>query len=128
MADARTSSHGPQAGFVHEALMYRDDAEFDAAMHAFLQEAAAASEPVMIALPGSHLRHVRETLGDAIFDGISGSPLGDLSGLIQDPGERGFGPLSGGLNGVPAPLGTELACLVNVVYLQGGGGSLPNGL
>ncbi len=65
MADARTSSHSPSPGFVHEALIYRDEAEFDAAMHAFLQEAAAAGEPVLVALPGPHLERVREALGDA---------------------------------------------------------------
>ncbi len=64
MADARTSSHSPTAGFVHEALMYRDEAEFDSAMHAFLEEAAAAGEPVLVALPGGHLARVRATLGD----------------------------------------------------------------
>ncbi len=64
MADARASSHSPRAGFVHEALIYRDEAEFDAAMHLFLQEAAAAGEPVLVALPGPHLEHVREALGD----------------------------------------------------------------
>lgn len=60
MADARTSSHSHMAGFVHEALMYRDEAELDAAMHEFLQEAAAAGEPVLMALPGAHLSHARE--------------------------------------------------------------------
>lgn len=70
-----------------------------------------------------------ETIGDAVADGIMGSPLGDLNGLIQDPGENGgFGPVSQPLSSAPAPVGTELACAVNVVYLQGGGGNLPNGL
>lgn len=68
MADARTSSHNPAAGFVHEALMYRDEAEFDAAVHAFLREAAAAGEPVLVALPGPHLEHVREALADEMTD------------------------------------------------------------
>ena len=36
--------------------------EFEAAVHAFLQEAAAAGEPVLVALPGRHLAHVREAL------------------------------------------------------------------
>ena len=35
MADACTSPHSPTAGFVHEALIYRDETEFDAAMHAW---------------------------------------------------------------------------------------------
>jgi anti-sigma regulatory factor (Ser/Thr protein kinase) len=68
MTDARTSSHSPSPGFVHEALMYRDEAEFDAAMHKFLQEAAAAGEPVLVALPGPHLEHVRRGLEDMMAD------------------------------------------------------------
>jgi anti-sigma regulatory factor (Ser/Thr protein kinase) len=68
MVDARTSSHSPGHGLVHEALIYHDEAEFDAAMHAFLHEAAAAGEPVLVALPGPHLDRVRETLGDAVAD------------------------------------------------------------
>ncbi|MGH2896050.1 MAG: anti-sigma factor RsbA family regulatory protein [Solirubrobacteraceae bacterium] len=55
-------------GFVHEALIYRDEGEFDAAMHTFLQEAAAAGEPVLVALPGPHLDHVRQALGHATTD------------------------------------------------------------
>lgn len=66
MADARTSSHSPGPLFVHEALMYRDEAEFDAAMHAFLQDAVAAGEPVLFALPGPHLEHVRRMLDGAM--------------------------------------------------------------
>jgi anti-sigma regulatory factor (Ser/Thr protein kinase) len=68
MVDARTSSHSPRAGFVHEALIYRGEAEFDAAMHAFLQEAAAAGDPVMIALPGPRLRYVREALATPLAE------------------------------------------------------------
>jgi anti-sigma regulatory factor (Ser/Thr protein kinase) len=68
MADARASSHGSRAGFVHEALMYRNEAELDAAMHAFLQDAAVAGEPVLVALPGPHLDHVRASLGDVMAD------------------------------------------------------------
>lgn len=68
MADARTSFHSPGAAFVHEALVYRDEAEFDAAMHEFLQEAAAAGEPVLFALPGRHLEQVRGMLDDATSD------------------------------------------------------------
>jgi anti-sigma regulatory factor (Ser/Thr protein kinase) len=82
MAEARTPPHGPTAGFVHEALMYRDEAEFDAAMHAFLQEAASAGEPVMVALPGPHLRHARETLGDAMTD----AQLEDVAKVGRNPG------------------------------------------
>ena len=68
MDDERTSSHGPSPGFVHEALMYRDVAEFDGAMHAFLQEAATAGEPVLVALPGPHLEHAQQALGEAMAD------------------------------------------------------------
>jgi anti-sigma regulatory factor (Ser/Thr protein kinase) len=82
MADARTPSHSPTAGFVHEALIYRDESEFDAAMHAFLQEAAAVGEPVLVALPGPHLKHVREALGDEMAD----ARLEDLEQVGRNPG------------------------------------------
>ena len=68
MTDARTSSHSPTPGFVHEALMYRDEAELVAAVHEFLQEAAAAGEPVLVALPGRHLEHLRRALKDTTAD------------------------------------------------------------
>ncbi|HEU5035142.1 MAG TPA: hypothetical protein VFT62_10365 [Mycobacteriales bacterium] len=60
-----------------------------------------------------------ETIGDAVADGILGSPLGNVGGLVQDP--HANGPLSGPLaQNIPAPLGTELGCLVNVVDLPPG--------
>ena len=62
MVDERTSSHSPAAGFVHEALIYRDEAEFDAAMQGFLHAAAAAGEPVLFALPAGHLERVRDRM------------------------------------------------------------------
>jgi anti-sigma regulatory factor (Ser/Thr protein kinase) len=82
MADARTSSHSPMSGLVHEALIYRDEAEFDTAMHAFLQEAAAAGEPVLVALPGPHLQHVRDALGDVMAD----ARVEDLEQVGRNPG------------------------------------------
>lgn len=48
--------------------MYRDEAELDAAMHAFLQDAAAAGEPVLVALPAARVEHVREQLGDVMAE------------------------------------------------------------
>jgi anti-sigma regulatory factor (Ser/Thr protein kinase) len=64
MVDKRTSSHRPAPGFVHEALIYRDEAEFDAAMQEFLHAADAAGEPVLFALPAGHLERVRDRLVD----------------------------------------------------------------
>ncbi|HEX3976989.1 MAG TPA: sensor histidine kinase [Solirubrobacteraceae bacterium] len=82
MADARTSSHSPRAGFVHEALIYRDEAELDAAVQAFLREAAAVGEPVLVALPGPHLQHMREALGEEMAD----ARLEDLEQVGRNPG------------------------------------------
>jgi anti-sigma regulatory factor (Ser/Thr protein kinase) len=45
--------------------MYRGEAEFQEFVQAFLQDAAAASEPVLVALPGRHLERVRQTAGDS---------------------------------------------------------------
>jgi anti-sigma regulatory factor (Ser/Thr protein kinase) len=81
MDDARTSSHGPRPGFVHEAFMYRDLAEFEGAMHAFLQEAAAAGEPVLVALPGPHLEHAQQALGEA----MAGARCEDLREVGRNP-------------------------------------------
>ena len=66
---------------MHEALIYRDEAEFDAAMHAFLQEAAAAGEPVLVALPGPHLEHAREALADVMAD----ARLEDAEQVARNP-------------------------------------------
>jgi anti-sigma regulatory factor (Ser/Thr protein kinase) len=67
MVDERPSSHSPDAGFVHEALIYRDEVEYDAAMQEFLHDAAAAGEPVLLALPAAHLERVRERIaGDGV--------------------------------------------------------------
>ncbi len=66
---------------MHEALIYHDEAEFDAALHTFLQEAAAAGEPVLVALPGRHLDHVREALGDA----MAGARCADLEQVARNP-------------------------------------------
>jgi anti-sigma regulatory factor (Ser/Thr protein kinase) len=82
MTDARASSHSPNAGLVHEALIYHDEAEFDAAVHAFMQEAAAAGEPVLVALPGPQLRRVRETFGDLMAD----ARVEDLEQVARNPG------------------------------------------
>jgi len=77
MAELRASSQSPVPGLVHEALIYLDEAEFVAAMHAFLQEAAAVDEPVLIALPGPHLDHVREALA-ADMEGVRCQDVGQL--------------------------------------------------
>jgi anti-sigma regulatory factor (Ser/Thr protein kinase) len=82
MADARTSPQSPLPGLVHEALIYRDEAEFDAAMHEFLQEAAAAGEPVLIALPGRHLDHVQ----DALAGVMDGARCQDVEQVGRNPG------------------------------------------
>jgi hypothetical protein len=81
MVKARTSADSPSPGLVHEALMYHDEAEFDAAMHAFLHEAAAAGEPVLVALPGPHLHRVRESFGDAMAD----TRCEDLEQVARNP-------------------------------------------
>jgi anti-sigma regulatory factor (Ser/Thr protein kinase) len=63
MADERTTSHTVETGFVHEAVMYRDESEFDAAIEDFMRAAAAADEPVLVALPAVRLNRVRRHMG-----------------------------------------------------------------
>jgi anti-sigma regulatory factor (Ser/Thr protein kinase) len=90
MVDERTSSHTANPGFVHEALIYRDEAEFDAALQEFLHEAAAAGEPVLVALPATHLERVRhEMTGDSVrarFEEVEqvGRNPSCLLGLIEE--------------------------------------------
>jgi anti-sigma regulatory factor (Ser/Thr protein kinase) len=49
---------------VHEMLLYRGEAEFHASVQEFLQDAADALEPVLVALPGARLERVRQACGD----------------------------------------------------------------
>lgn len=65
--------HGPmtapsQAGFVHEALLYHDDAELRDALREFVVEAAGAGEAVLVALPGEHLSNLQAELAHAAPD------------------------------------------------------------
>ena len=68
MADEYTSAQTIEFGFVHEAFMYRDESEFDAAMQEFLQAAAAAGEPVLVALPAARLERVRRRMADEVLE------------------------------------------------------------
>ena len=52
------------AGFLHEALFYRDDDDFLAAVLPFLREGLAADEVVAVLEPGPRLQLVRDALGD----------------------------------------------------------------
>lgn len=67
MDDKRTSSHTMGTGFVHEALIYRGESDFDAAVQEFVHAAAAADEPVLFVLPAAHLERVRERVADAVL-------------------------------------------------------------
>jgi anti-sigma regulatory factor (Ser/Thr protein kinase) len=61
--------------------MYRGEAEFREAVLDFLRQAAAAQEPVLVALPGSHLATVRDELGEAAF----GSRFEDIEEVGRNP-------------------------------------------
>lgn len=47
----------------HLALFYRDEAEYVAQVLAFIQAGLAATEPVLVAVPGDLIRRVRAALG-----------------------------------------------------------------
>jgi anti-sigma regulatory factor (Ser/Thr protein kinase) len=99
MADERTSSHTIETGFVHEALMYRDESEFDAAMQEFLHAAATAGEPVLVALPAARLNRVRRQMGrevpEARFEDVErvGRNPNCLLPLIEDWVQSHDGPV-----------------------------------
>ena len=49
----------------HEAMLYDGPAEFVSGIAAFLKEAVAAGQPVLVAVPGPHLELLTETLDHA---------------------------------------------------------------
>jgi anti-sigma regulatory factor (Ser/Thr protein kinase) len=64
MTDPSATSLPPAPGLVHQALLYRDEDELAVAVGAFIGDAVAAREPVLLALPGEHLHPFRELSGD----------------------------------------------------------------
>lgn len=64
MTGETTSAHNIEAGFVHEALMYRTESELRDAVAEFLAAARVAHEPVLMALPSATWERLRESLGD----------------------------------------------------------------
>jgi anti-sigma regulatory factor (Ser/Thr protein kinase) len=81
MTGQKPFSHSADAALVHEALLYRGPAQLQDAIRGFLTDAAAAGEPVMIALPGEHLTRVRTGLGAA----GRGARFEDMSVLGRNP-------------------------------------------
>lgn len=71
----------PAAGFVHEALVHRDDDEFLAAAVPFLREGVAAEEMVSVIATGRRLDRLREALGGD----VAAVDLTDSAG-ITNPG------------------------------------------
>jgi anti-sigma regulatory factor (Ser/Thr protein kinase) len=59
------SAHTAGGGPSHLALFYRDEAEYQAQLQPFIQAGLAASEPVLVAVPGGLARPVRAALGAA---------------------------------------------------------------
>ncbi|MFC9585763.1 anti-sigma factor RsbA family regulatory protein [Streptomyces yangpuensis] len=73
---------GPRA-FVHPALFYRDLAEYLAEVGDFVRGAVAADEPVLVAVPGTRLEALRESLGTGGGTGITWT---DMTELGRNPG------------------------------------------
>jgi anti-sigma regulatory factor (Ser/Thr protein kinase) len=65
MTDFSATTLPSADGLVHEALLYRGEDELAGGVGAFIGEAAAAGEPVLLALPGEHLRRFHELPDDA---------------------------------------------------------------
>lgn len=64
MTDPSATSFPSTHGLVHEALVYRSEDELTAAVGTFLSDAAAAEEPVLLALPAEHLAQIRPAAGE----------------------------------------------------------------
>jgi anti-sigma regulatory factor (Ser/Thr protein kinase) len=62
MAGNSTTSSDEGQAFNHEALLYRDRPELQREITAFLTDAAAAGEPVLVALPRANLEWLRESV------------------------------------------------------------------
>ncbi|WP_144126575.1 sensor histidine kinase [Catellatospora sichuanensis] len=50
-------------GFVHPALLYRNDEEYLAGTVSFIRDGLSLGEPVAVAVPGPNLRLIRDALG-----------------------------------------------------------------
>jgi anti-sigma regulatory factor (Ser/Thr protein kinase) len=61
--DVRDATPPPRAGFSHQALIYRDSAEFLAGALPFLREGLAAEEPLLVAVGPERTAELREALG-----------------------------------------------------------------
>jgi anti-sigma regulatory factor (Ser/Thr protein kinase) len=70
------------AGLVHEALLYRDDAEFLSGVVGQIRAALAAAQPVLVELPGVRGDLVRDALG-ADSDRVR---FGDMTDHGRNPG------------------------------------------
>jgi anti-sigma regulatory factor (Ser/Thr protein kinase) len=65
MTTDSTSLHISADGLVHEALLYRTQAELQDVISGFVHAAQASGEPVLLALPHDHLELARNLLGDS---------------------------------------------------------------
>ncbi|GHH79630.1 anti-sigma regulatory factor [Kitasatospora indigofera] len=72
-------SAGP---FAHPALFYRGTTEYAAGVGGFVRAALAASEPVLVAVPGERLDLLRDSLGPAAAEVESA----DMTALGRNPG------------------------------------------
>ncbi len=64
MTDSSATSPSTAPGLVHEALIYRAEPELTEAVSGFLEAAAEAEEPVLVALPGENLERLRDLVGE----------------------------------------------------------------
>jgi hypothetical protein len=72
----------PRSGVhTHQALFYRDDRQYLEGISRFLRPSIAPGEPVVLALPPTKLRLVRERLGS-----VRGKALFDMSQVALNPG------------------------------------------
>ena len=70
------------AGFVHQALLYRDAGEYLAGTVPFVYDGLAAKEPVLVAVPGANVELIEGSLG-ASADRVR---FADMSEAGRNPG------------------------------------------
>lgn len=99
----------PMEGFRHEAVLYAGDGEFIERMCSFVRDGIAASEPVLVAVPGRKIQPLRDALGDDA-DGVL---FTDMAELGRNPGRiisawsdfiQQHAPAGGRVRGIGEPI------------------------
>lgn len=81
-----TAVTGELTPFVHEALLYRDAADYLAGTLPFISDAVDAAEPVLVAVPPDNLALLRDALGTTLGAAAGGVTFMDMAEVGRNPG------------------------------------------